>query len=513
MKLNVKKNAKRNLVFGVTNKVVLLIMPFIVKTAIRRTLGVEYLGLNSLFSSILQVLGVTEMGFSTAIIYNMYRPISLGDDMAVCALLKFYRKVYRIIGLCVLVLGLSLIPFLPYLISGSYPEGANITFLYLVYLTNSVVSYFLFSYLTSLLVAYQREDINSIINMIVHLVLQICQIVILHLTKNYYAFILLMPIFTIINNLWIAFIVKKMYPQYSCKGTIPEEQLGEIKKLVEGTFIQKACSVTRNSLDSICISAFLGLALTGIYNNYYGIFHSITTFVAIVGTSLMGGIGNHVVTKSSGENYEELESVDFLYMTLSGWCTVFLLCLSQPFMTLWMGKDMLLPGAVVVEMCLYFYVSHLGDMKMLYTSANGLWWQHRWRSIVETLLNLALNIGLGKLFGVYGIVAATIISLLSCNFIWGTHITFKWYFKTIRISKYFSYQGFYFGVNAFTAGLTYLLVSRVSFTEPIITLLFRAIACVVIPGICYFLIYRNYRLANKALQYLKPGSLLKPRKQ
>lgn len=509
MRLNVKRNAKRNLAFGVVNKVVLMIVPFVVRTAIKNTLGVQYLGLNSLFSSILQVLSVTEMGFSTAVIYNMYKPISEGDDAAVCALLNFYRKVYRIIGLCVLAIGFCLIPFLPHLISGSYPEDTNITVLYLIYLINSVVSYFLFAYLSSLLVAYQREDVNSIINLVVHVGLQLSQIAVLYLTRNYYLFIILMPVFTIINNIWIAYIVKRMYPQYKCEGNLPREKIGEIKKLVEGTFIQKACSVTRNSLDSICISAFLGLTLTGIYNNYYSIYHSVTTFIAIVGTSLMGGIGNHVATKSARENFEELETVDFLYMTLSGWCCVFLLCLSQPFMTAWMGKDMLLPFAVIIEMCLYFYVSHLGDMKMLYTSANGLWWHHRWRSIIETLMNLGLNVGLGKLFGVYGIVAATIISLLSCNFIWGTKITFKLYFKEIGISKYFQYQGVYFIVNLIVCTVTYVTASLIIIKGSIMTLAVRAVLCAIIPAIMYFIIYRKYRLTNRALKYIVPKRVMK----
>ena len=509
MRLDVKKNTKRNLLFGVVNKVVLMVMPFVVRTVIRNTLGVEYLGLNSLFSSILQVLSVTEMGFSTAVIYNMYKPISEGDTSTVNALLNFYRKVYRVIGLCVLAIGVLLIPFLPHLISGTYPQDANLTLLYLIYLSNSVVSYFLFSYLTSLLVAYQREDINSITNLVVHIALQLSQIAVLYLTRNYYMFVMLMPLFTIINNLWIAFIVRRMYPQYRCEGSIPRGQLNGIKKLVGGTFIQKACAVTRNSLDSICISAFLGLALTGIYNNYFSIFHSVTMFIAIVGSSLMGGIGNHVATKTAEENYNELEIVDFLYMTLSGWCTVFLLCLSQPFMTLWMGKDMLLPIAVIIEMCLYFYVSHLGDMKMLYTSANGLWWHHRWRSIIETLMNLVLNIGLGKLFGVYGIVAATIISLLTCNFVWGTRITFKLYFKDIKINKYFRYQGFYFVVNTISCVATFLVALRLKFSSMLITMIVRFIACIIIPGIIYFLVYRKYRLTNGAIKYLVPTQFMK----
>ncbi len=509
MRLNVKRNTKRNILFGIVNKAVLLLLPFFVKSAIRNVLGVKYLGLNSLFSSILQVLSVSEMGFSTAVIYHMYKPISEGDDDAVCALLNFYRTVYRAIGLCVLLIGLGLIPFLPKLVSGSYPSGINITILYVVFLLNSVISYLMFSYLSSVLVAYQREDINSITNLVVQSSLQISQIIVLHLLNSYYVFVLLMPAFTVLNNLWIAFIVKRMYPQYSCRGRIASDVLDNMKKLVEGTFIQKACTVTRNSLDSICISAFLGLVLTGIYNNYFSIFHGVTTFIGIIGTSLMGGIGNHVATKSIQENFNELETIDFLYMNLSGWVTAFLLCLSQPFMTLWMGSDMLLPIACVVEMCLYFYVSHLGDMKILYTSASGLWWHHRWRSISETVLNLILNVLLGYYFGIYGIVAATIVSLLSCNFLWGTKITFDLYFKDVGVRKYFRYQAYYFVINIIVCSITYLASSHLLFDNIFVVMAVRIVICAIIPGLVYFLVYRKNRLAGSALKYFIHKDILK----
>ena len=319
MELNVVKNAKKNMLFGAINKIIVMLCPFVEKTVIVYILGAQYLGLSSLYTSILSVLSLTELGFGSAMIYNMYKPAADGDTAKLNALLSFYRKAYRIIGCVVLGLGLVIIPLLPHLIKDSYPADINLTKLYLIYLINASISYLSYGYLSSVLVVHQRNDISSAINTFVKILLVACQVVALLVTRNYYYFALLMPVFTIVNNLWTAWRIKKLFPQYQADGDIDEADRSGIRKLVAGTFIQQACSVTRNSLDSICISAFLGLTLTAIYNNYFAILTAINGFTLIINNSLQGGVGNHVATRSVSQNYEELKKLDFLYLWLGGW--------------------------------------------------------------------------------------------------------------------------------------------------------------------------------------------------
>ncbi len=440
MRLDIKKNAKRNIVVGIFNKTILLILPFLTKMKINSILGAEYLGLNSLFSSVISVLTLSELGFSSALVYHMYKPIAEEDQKTINALLNLYHKVYFFIGIVIVTLGVLFLPFLPKVISGGYPKEINIYVLYLIQLSNTAISYFLFGYKQSLLVAYQREDVNSIINLITQSSMQIAQIILLAKTSNYYLYVLCMPLFTIVNNLIILFFTNKMYPKAKCEGKLDDSVLKSIKKLVAGSFVQKACTTTRNSLDSICVSAFVGLTLTGVYNNYYTIFNGVTIMLAILTTSVTAGVGNHIVVKSKEQNFEELKNLDTLYMILSGWCTACLLCLSQPFMRIWMGDNMLFPISCVINMCIYFYALKLGDIRAIYYSATGLWWEMRYRSIFETVGNLVLNIVLGYLFGINGIIAATTISLLMLNFIWGTNIVFKNYFGKDKIMTYYLYH-------------------------------------------------------------------------
>jgi len=504
MKLEVAKNAKRSIVIGLFNKLIMMIMPFVIRSIINLTLGSQYLGLSSLFSSIIQVLSLTELGFSSAMVYHMYKPIADNDQKQINALLNLYKSAYRIIGIAILALGGIIMAFLPFLVKGSYPEGINIYFLFAIYVINTSISYFLYGYKQSLLVAYQREDINSIINLVVQTAMHICQIALLLVTHNYYLYILCMPLFTVLNNLWMGLMTKKLFPNAIAKGKLDKHTLSGIKQLVAGTFIQRACGVTRNSLDSICVSAFLGLTLTGIYNNYYVIFNGVTTLLGIIGTSLSGGIGNHVAVKTVDENFEELRKIDFLYMNISGISTVCLMCLYQQFMKLWMGDTMLLPFGAVVLMCIYFYVLKMGDMKYLYNTANGLWWKLRWRAIIETILNVVLNILLGKLWGVYGIIAATIISLITINFIWGTTILFKEYFKLDRLFQYYKYQIVYLIVTVVICAITYY-ISNVLITVEGLMLGFivKAIVSLTLSVFFYWIIYFKTDIFRQAIKMIK----------
>ena len=183
-------NILRNALSGFFYKGVTLTFPFIIRTIIIYRLGAEFAGLSSLFSSILQVLSLTELGISNAIVYEMYKPISTGNTSMVSALLNLYKKLYRIVGCLILTIGLVLVPFLDTLIHGSYPSEINIYVLYFIFLLNTVLSYFLFAYKSALLFADQRQDIENVINMMIIAITYIVQIIVLIIFENYYIYIL-----------------------------------------------------------------------------------------------------------------------------------------------------------------------------------------------------------------------------------------------------------------------------------------------------------------------------------
>ena len=490
MRLDKTKNAVRNMSFGLLNKITSIVLPFAVRTVFIRVLGEEYLGLSSLFSSVLMVLSMTELGFSSAIVYHMYKPIAEDDTATINALLHYYKTVYRIIGCIILGVGCLLIPILPYLIKGSAPSDINLTIIYLIYLGNTAASYFLFAYYSALISAFQRGDLISKANILVSFAMYVVQILCLLFVKNYYAYIAIMPAFTILNNLRIRTVARRVFPECRPEGNIGPELKADIRQKVGGLMISKVSGVSRNAFDSIFISMFLGLADTAMYNNYYYIMNAVTGVMIMFITSIRAGVGNSVALDSVETNYHNMKKMNFLYMWISGWFTICLLCLYQPFMKLWMGENLMFPMATVVLLCVYFYVLKIGDIRSIYVDTKGAWWENRYRATLEAAANIALNYFLGKYYGVNGIIVATLLSLFFINFLYGSQIIFRYYFGMDKIRDYYRSNIEYAVVTSLAAVIT-LGFCRSLPVEGLIGLFLKAAICTMIPNVIYWICYRK----------------------
>lgn len=496
------ENAKRNIIWGIIQKCVALLFPFFVRTIIIKTIGEKYLGLSSLFTSILQVLNLTELGFSSAVIYCMYKPIAEGDEETISALMNYFRKVYRIIGICIFVSGMLLTPFLPYLIKGSWPEDINIYFLYMIYLWNTVLSYLLYGYKSALLLAHQRNDIDTKILTSTFLVQYSVQIVVLITTRNFYLYSVVFLLSTIISNVLRGHIVDRDFPQYKCAGTLSCEQRADIRRRVSGAFIQKICATTRNSADSILLSTFLGLTTVAVYGNYYYILTGIHGFLTVAITAITAGVGDSIARETVEKNHNDLNKFSFIYAWISGCCTVCMICLYQPFMELWVGKDLMFNFSTVVLLCIYFYSLTMGDIRSVYTTGAGLWWEGRYRSLAETFANIVMNVVLGYLFGVNGIIIATIVSILLINFLWGTTIVYKYYFEGISPLEYYMRHLFYASVTVIACALAYLASEQISI-DGFFGMTIRAIIAVLVSNATYLVFYRKSKYYLEAKVFVK----------
>ena len=156
--------------FGVVAKIYNLLLPFVMRTLLIYTLGMAYTGLNSLFTSILSVLSLAELGVGSAMTFSMYKPIAEDDTATVCALMQLYKIYYRVIGLVILVAGTAITPALPFFIKKDVPADINIYILYAINLLTTVLSYWLFAYKNCILYAHQRNDIGDKIGLVINTV-------------------------------------------------------------------------------------------------------------------------------------------------------------------------------------------------------------------------------------------------------------------------------------------------------------------------------------------------------
>ena len=264
MKIERTKNATRNIIYGVFLKIYQLLGPFILRTIFIYTLGMEYLGLNSLFTSILSVLNLAELGVGSALVFSMYKPIAEDDTEKICALMNLYKLYYRIIGAVILIIGLILVPFIPKLILGSAPEDINIYVLYLMNLGATVLSYWLFAYKTCLFGAHQRNDVTAKVTMISSTLQYIIQAVLLIIVANYYLYLAITLVTGVFNNLYAAWKCNKMFPNYNARGHLDKSEVKVINGKVRDLFTAKLGSVVVDSADTIVISTFLGLTTLAI---------------------------------------------------------------------------------------------------------------------------------------------------------------------------------------------------------------------------------------------------------
>ncbi|MBQ3094558.1 MAG: oligosaccharide flippase family protein, partial [Clostridia bacterium] len=371
MKIERTANAKRNIVAGFAFKMVAMFGPFIMRTVLFYTMGVEYVGLNSLFTAILSFLALSELGIGSAMVYAMYKPIANDDADAICALLNLYRKLYRIIGVVILVLGMILFPFIPHLVNGEVPPDINLYVLYAFYLLNTVLSYFLYGYKQSLLLAHQRNDIISVRALIVRVLMYTAQIVVLYVTKNYYLYVIMFLAYTVITNIANSVIVDKMYPEYVCKGKVPKADCEAIKTNVLSLVGGKLSTIMLNFSDNLMISMFFGLAMVARFDNYYYIVSMLVGFFAIVYEALTGGLGNSIQLDTVEKNHSDFKVLSFINFWLVSWSSICIMCIIQPFIHVWVGKDLMFSNGIAVLFALYLYVMQSEKIVLTYKDAAG----------------------------------------------------------------------------------------------------------------------------------------------
>ena len=432
------------------------------------------------------MLNLAELGVGSAMVYSMYKPVAEHDNNTICALMGLYRKYYRIIGMVVLAAGCVIIPFVPHLIKSDVPEGINIYVLYVMNLLATVFTYWLYAYKNSILQAYQRNDIVSKVTIITDTIKYILQIFTIVFLKNYYMYVLVLILLQIASNIITAAVVTRMYPEYRCKGSLPKEEVAQINSRIRDLFTSKIGAVIVNSADTVVISAFLGLTVLAIYQNYFFIISSVIAFIAVVFNSCTAGIGNSIIVETKEKNYNDFKKFTFLIAWIAGFCTVCIVCLMQPFMNIWMnGNEKLMLGmSEVVCFCIYFFVYEIQQLLLTYKDAAGMWHEDKYRPLVTALTNLALNIIMVQFFGLYGVLLSTVISIIFIGMPWLFYNLFTVLFKR-NAAKYVIRVVYYTVITIVISIITYSVCSLVPFTG-IAELIVKLIICIIVPNLLFF---------------------------
>lgn len=398
-----------------------ILLTFVSRTAFIYTLGAEYLGLNGLFSNILSILALSELGIGGAIAFYLYKPLADKDIDRIKVLMKFYRRCYNYVGLAILGLGCCLMPFLHYLVNLEQSLPENLYLIYFIFILQNSCTYFFFAYKQTLVSANQELYKIEKYNIAFSFINCITDIVVLLVFRNFIVYLLFKLVLVIVKNIAISNKINREYPYITdaCDRKLTKEEKHRFFKNLYSISIFKVGSTLFNTLSNLMISIMIGTVVVGYYSNYFMITSQVNVIYMLIMTAVSAGVGN-VIAKESQEHqvkiYNKLSLITFFIYSLF---TICLFQLLNSFMHIWLGRvdsSYILNQWVVLFICLNFYIDTSCQLDNVFRNASGHFKIGRYLQIWGGLLNVALAVSLCHFYGLTGIFAAQVLSKLFTSY-------------------------------------------------------------------------------------------------
>ena len=487
-----------NIFFGHLAQFGILILSFVGRRIFLQYLSIDYLGINGLYSNILTVLSLPELGLDAAVVYSLYKPVAEDNKPLIYSLLRYFRKVYAMLAFVIFAIGITVIPLLKYIINSNLPHN-DLVIYYVLFLTNTVISYFV-AHKVALLSAYQEQRVHKMATLLSNMILQVLHIIVLIIWGNYYVYISATVVTTIISNIILGVICKKIHKDVFVKQKHVDFDKKPIIKRILSTFLYKIGAVAINSTDNILMSILISTAAVGLYSNYYVVIAAIQGFIAIITTSLISGVGNLGATGNVKRQHEIFKLMVLFYHFIAALGGTGFSLLFNDFITIWLGKEYLFSQVTVFAIALNFYLTTAVSPVWMYREANGLFENVKYLMIIRAGLNIVLSVLFGKLWGEFGILLATAVSLMATNFWYEPRILFKNVFGTSSGGYWFT-QLKYFIISGIGFVLSWPIINKQS--VGILDFTLNVIIIIFIVFILFFVSSFKSDEANTAISILK----------
>lgn len=492
------KKAIVNTLAGGLGTLLVGLLQFVGRMVFIRFLSDEYLGISGLFTNILSILSLTELGLSTAVCFWLYQPLADGDQEKIKAIMHYFRRAYFVIGWVVVLLGAALLPFLPYLMTGT-TELVDVRAVYLLYVLQSAVSYWFWAYKATLLQADQKLYIVRFYYVIANVLVTAAQLTSLALFRNFMVYSVIGLFSAILVNLFSAREVDKRYPYLKEKEfqKLKKDEKKSLFRDVSGMSLFKMNTTIVNSTDNLVISAFINVKTVALYGNYQVIISGISQ----VAMQLFGGVTATVGNYYTEDTKEHNEFVFRCIQLLCYWAYTLMgigmfVCLN-PFIRLCFGASRVFSVELVFLQVLYFMINGFQRTSFIYRDACGLFWKGKARPVATAVLNIVISIVLVQYIGLAGVIAGTIISWLLTTWWYDPYLIYRQAFSMSPRRYFFGYAKAAILTAALFALTVYLsgLLAFGGFGALLVKVLF----CMSIPNLGYYLIYRN----SEEFVYLK----------
>lgn len=400
-----------NILTGIGGYFLNTVLGFVCRMVFVKCLAADYLGVNGLFTNILTMLSLAELGVGNAIVFALYRPLAQNDEEKIASLMKVYATAYRTIGILIGVVGLALMPFLDLIIQEQPNISESIYLLYVLNLFNTASSYF-FSYRSSLLIAAQRNYIVGGINYAITVIQSVLQMIFLLLYHNYLGYLLIQTAGTFAYNVIVSWVATKQFPFIRKKGAkpLPKGEKHVLFGNIRDLMIYKFSSLLVNSTDNILITFFSGLATTGIASNYTLLVNTLNSLLAQVFNGLTASIGNHNASETKEKWYQMFSFLNMMNFWIFGWAGLGILFCSSDLVQLCFGEEYVLGMEIPFAMALNFFTVGMMNAVWTYKHTLGQFHYGRFIQIFTGILNIVFSVVLGTCWGLFGILFATFVA-------------------------------------------------------------------------------------------------------
>lgn len=507
MKSERKKSSFKNMITAVSSNVLTIIVGLVAQAVFIKILGSEYLGLNGLFSNVISMLGIVELGMGSAIIYNMYKPIAENDHEKIKSLMQFYKKSYRIITLIISIIGIMIIPFIKYIVDiESVTVDINVYLVYILFLLETICSYIL-SYKRSMLYADQKEYITNIIHMGYTILVNTMQLTFLYFTHDYYLYLIIKVMMRLVENIVISSYVNRRYSYLLDNNVTKLDSKTEkdIFQKIRALFFHKIGTFIVSGTDNIIISKYLGLVTVGLYSNYYMIINAVQTVINHIIQATRASVGNLLVTESKTKQFDIFNKIRFVNFWISCFSSICIFVIMDSFITIWIGYKFVLPTKVLLVLVINFFIVSSRSTYGAFKEAAGIFYEDRFVPIIESLLNIVLSIIFVKKFGLMGVFMGTIGSgLVLWCYSYPKYVYNKLFGR--KIADYIKETIYYFIIFILIAGFTYSLAILISFDNVYLQFISNVLIALIVPNVIMLLLFskdENFKYFINMLKGLK----------
>lgn len=505
------RNVKLNIGSAVAYQFVNILNNFLNRTFFVYILGLQFLSLNGLFADVLLALSLADLGFGAAIGFSLYKPLAENNEEKIQAYMNLYKIAYRLIGLVIAILGIALIPFLPYLVNFEQSIDINYTAIYLMFLANTVLSYLFLAYKGTIITAAQYEYRIVKINLLYSVLLNGGQILLLVLSKNYYIYLVVPIVANLIKNILVARKAEKLFPCIGAKhkARLEKKERKEIFKNVCALSLTKLSMIIYQVSDNIVISVCINTILVGVYSNYLMITKALNNIFLLIFSAFRSSIGNMNAVDIPERKREVFKRIAFFNFWSYGFCSIALYELLNPLIGIWLGEKYLFDKGIVLLIALIFLVPGYNQTVTIYKDACGLFWQTRYRTLLTAIVNIVASVLLSKVLGISGVFIATIIAYLCTIYPIDPKILYREIFFC-NPKEYYVMLAKAFLITIMTGVLVEVILNQITIVNKYADFIVTGVIVTVITNVVFFFAYRKTEEFNyyKGLLY---GMLHRPR--